>query len=47
MEEVSTRVTGVGTYPCVINNIINNNTYTNTIIKNNTDTSTTTRTCQA
>ena len=26
MEEVRTRVPGVGTYPGVINNIINNNT---------------------
>ena len=47
MEEVRTRVPVVGTYLCVINNIINNNTDTNTIINNNTDTSTTTRTCQA
>ena len=28
MEEVRTRVPGVGTYPGVINNIINNNTVT-------------------
>ena len=45
MEEVGTRVPGVGTYPGVINNIIiiNNNTDTKNIINNNTDT----RTCQA
>ena len=46
MEEVGTRVPGVGTYPGVINNIIIiiiNNTDTKYIINNNTDT----RTCQA
>ena len=43
MEEVCTRVPGVGTYPGVINNIINNKTDTKNIIYNNADT----RTCQA
>ena len=33
MEEVGTRVPGVGTYPGVINNIINNNTVTIIILR--------------